>query len=70
MIDGYPSGNNISINPEDIETIDILKDAASAAIYGSRASGGVVMITTKRGKDGKGRFEYDVQGGISQLSKK
>lgn len=70
VIDGYPSGNNISINPEDIETIDILKDAASAAIYGSRASGGVVMITTKRGKDGKGRFEYDVQGGISQLSKK
>jgi TonB-dependent SusC/RagA subfamily outer membrane receptor len=50
VIDGYPSGNNVSINPEDIESIDILKDAASAAIYGSRASGGVVMITTKRGK--------------------
>lgn len=70
VIDGYPAGNNVSINPEDIETIDILKDAASAAIYGSRASGGVVLITTKRGKDGKGRFEYDVQGGISQLAKK
>jgi TonB-dependent starch-binding outer membrane protein SusC len=70
VIDGYPAGNNISINPEDIETIDILKDAASAAIYGSRASGGVVLITTKRGKDGKGRFEYDVQAGVSQLSKK
>eukprot|EP01133_Synstelium_polycarpum_P011874 gene11874-13838_t len=70
VIDGYPAGNNVSINPEDIETIDILKDAASAAIYGSRASGGVVLITTKRGKDGKGKFEYDVQGGISQLAKK
>ena len=70
VIDGYPAGNNISINPEDIETIDILKDAASAAIYGSRASGGVVLITTKRGQDGKGRFEYDVQGGVSQLAKK
>jgi TonB-linked SusC/RagA family outer membrane protein len=70
VIDGYPAGNNVNINPEDIETIDILKDAASAAIYGSRASGGVVLITTKRGKDGKGRFEYDVQGGISQLAKK
>lgn len=70
VIDGYPAGNNVSINPEDIETIDILKDAASAAIYGSRASGGVVLITTKRGKDGKGRFEYDVQTGISQLAKK
>jgi len=70
VIDGYPAGNNVFVNPEDIETIDILKDAASAAIYGSRASGGVVMITTKRGKEGKGRFEYDVQMGISQLAKK
>jgi len=70
VIDGYPAGNNVSINPEDIETIDILKDAASAAIYGSRGSGGVVLITTKRGADGKGKFEYDVQGGISQLAKK
>ncbi|WP_448634963.1 carboxypeptidase-like regulatory domain-containing protein [Pedobacter panaciterrae] len=70
VIDGYPAGNNVSINPEDIESIDILKDAASAAIYGSRASGGVVLITTKRGQDGKGRFEYDVQGGVSQLAKK
>ncbi|WP_158797648.1 TonB-dependent receptor [Pedobacter sp. L105] len=70
VIDGYPAGNNISINSEDIESIDILKDAASAAIYGSRASGGVVLITTKKGKDGKGKFEYDVQFGISQLEKK
>ncbi|WP_167020827.1 TonB-dependent receptor [Chitinophaga sp. Cy-1792] len=70
VIDGYPAGNNVFINPEDIESIDILKDAASAAIYGSRASGGVVMITTKRGQDGKGKFEYDVQTGYSQLEKK
>jgi len=70
VIDGYPSGNNIFINPEDIETIDILKDAASAAIYGSRGSGGVVIITTKKGKDGVGKFEYDVQMGVSQLAKK
>ncbi len=70
VIDGYPSGNNVSINPEDIESIDILKDAASAAIYGSRASGGVVLITTKRGKEGKGKFQYDVQSGFSQLAKK
>jgi len=70
VIDGYPAGNNVFVNPEDIETIDILKDAASAAIYGSRASGGVVMITTKKGKDGQGKFEYDVQMGVSQLAKK
>jgi TonB-linked SusC/RagA family outer membrane protein len=70
VIDGYPASNDVYINPEDVESIDILKDAASAAIYGSRASGGVVLITTKRGKEGKGKFEYDVQTGTSQLAKK
>lgn len=70
VIDGYPAGNDIFINPEDIETIDILKDAASAAIYGSRAAGGVVLITTKKGKTGKGKIEYDYQIGLNQLSKK
>ncbi|QKJ30344.1 TonB-dependent receptor [Mucilaginibacter mali] len=70
VIDGFPAGNDLYINPEDIETIDILKDAASAAIYGSRASGGVVLITTKHGKEGKGKFEYDVQTGQNQLAHK
>ncbi|MDR6943326.1 SusC/RagA family TonB-linked outer membrane protein [Mucilaginibacter pocheonensis] len=70
VIDGYPAGNDIFINPDDIESIDVLKDAASAAIYGSRASGGVVLITTKRGKEGKGKFQYDVQTGINQLAHK
>lgn len=70
VVDGYPVGNDLFINPNDIESIDILKDAASAAIYGSRASGGVVLITTKRGKEGKGQFQYDVQYGVNQLSKK
>ncbi|MBS1663757.1 MAG: TonB-dependent receptor [Bacteroidetes bacterium] len=55
------AGNDIFINPEDIESIEILKDAASAAIYGSRASAGVVLITTKRGKSGKGTLTYDLQ---------
>ena len=70
VIDGYPAGNDLYINPNDIESIDILKDAASAAIYGSRASGGVVLITTKRGKEGKGHLEYDVTYGVDQLAKK
>lgn len=70
VIDGFPAGNDVFINPNDIESIDILKDAASAAIYGSRASGGVVLITTKRGKEGKGRVEYEYQFGINQLAKK
>lgn len=70
VIDGYPAGNNLNINPNDIESIDILKDAASAAIYGSRAAGGVVLITTKRGKEGKNHVDYEVLGGFGQLSKK
>ena len=70
VVDGYPAGTDIFINPNDIESIDILKDAASAAIYGSRAAGGVVLITTKRGKEGKGKLEYDYQFGIHRLSKK
>ncbi|MEI9947138.1 MAG: SusC/RagA family TonB-linked outer membrane protein [Chitinophagaceae bacterium] len=64
------AGNDIFINPDDIESIEILKDAASAAIYGSRAAAGVILITTKRGKIGKGRFEYDYQAGINQLAHK
>lgn len=70
VIDGYPAGNDVYINPNDIESIDILKDAASAAIYGSRASGGVVLITTKRGREGKARVEFDYQSGLQQLEKK
>jgi TonB-linked SusC/RagA family outer membrane protein len=64
------SGNDVFINPDDIESIEILKDAASAAIYGSRASGGVVLITTKRGRSGKGILTYDLQLSRQQLAKK
>ncbi|MEI7733829.1 MAG: TonB-dependent receptor [Ferruginibacter sp.] len=64
------SGNDIFINPDDIESIEILKDAASAAIYGSRASAGVVIITTKRGRIGKGKFTYDYQLSNQQLANK
>jgi len=70
VIDGYPAGNNININPNDIESIDVLKDAASAAIYGSRGAGGVILITTKRGKEGTSHVDYDVIAGFGQLSKK
>ncbi len=64
------AGNDIFINPDDIESIEILKDAASAAIYGSRAAAGVVLITTKRGKQGTGKFEYDYQLSSQRLAKK
>lgn len=72
VIDGYPVGNDLYINPNDIESVNILKDAASSAIYGSRAAGGVVIITTKRGadKNGKGQLTYDYQYGVGQLAHK
>ena len=66
VIDGMPVDyNNINmLNPNDIETMEVLKDASAAAIYGARAANGVVMITTKRGKEGKGTVEYSSQGGV------
>ncbi|MGY6522880.1 MAG: SusC/RagA family TonB-linked outer membrane protein [Mongoliitalea sp.] len=54
------------LNPNDIESMEILKDAASAAIYGSQAANGVVIITTKRGKQGKARFEFNAFAGETQ----
>ena len=54
------------INPADIESIDVLKDAASTSIYGSRAAAGVLLITTKRGKEGKPRINYETWVGASQ----
>ncbi|WP_337044980.1 SusC/RagA family TonB-linked outer membrane protein [Emticicia sp. 17c] len=77
VIDGIPiSTDNVSanastnnplgdINPADIESIDVLKDAASAAIYGSRAAAGVLLITTKRGKTGKAKVSIDSWAGVS-----
>ena len=48
-----------TINPNDIERIEVLKDAASAAIYGSRGANGVILVTTKKGKSGKAKFSYN-----------
>lgn len=58
------------LNPADIETIDVLKDASAQAIYGSMAANGVVLITTKKGKVGEGRITYDAYFGRSYLPKK
>ncbi len=58
------------INPNDIQSIEILKDAASTAIYGSRAANGVVLITTKRGKSGKAQIDVNIFTGISNLTRK
>lgn len=59
LIDGIESGTMNNIDPNDIESISVLKDAASAAIYGSKAANGVILITTKRGKSGKPTISYN-----------
>lgn len=59
VIDGVAGGDINTLNPADIESIDVLKDAASAAIYGSRAANGVILVTTKQGKEGKMQVTYD-----------
>lgn len=80
VVDGIPvmtgdqsyfanTGNAISsINPNDIQSITILKDAAAASVYGSRAANGVILVTTKSGKEGIARFNVRAKYGISQLS--
>ena len=59
VIDGVSGGNINNLNPSDIERIDVLKDAASSAIYGSAAANGVILITTKHGRSGKVQVDYD-----------
>lgn len=60
VVDGYPiSGSLATVNPNDIESIEVLKDAASAAIYGSRGANGVVLVSTKKGKSGKASISYN-----------
>lgn len=65
LIDGVAGGDINLLNPDDIESVSVLKDAASSAIYGARAANGVILITTKRGKnDGKAAFSYTGYYGI------
>ena len=66
-IGGTTSSNALtSINPADIESIEVLKDAAAASIYGTLAGNGVVIVTTKRGKSGKSKIKFSAQYGISE----
>lgn len=71
VVDGLPlDGLSAQLNPSDIESIEVLKDASSTAIYGSRGANGVVMITTKKGKEGKLQVSYNGYYGIQSLRKK
>lgn len=66
------TGNSVmaTLNPNDIESIDVLKDASAQSIYGSQAANGVILITTKKGKAGEGKMNYDVYYGQSDIVKK
>ncbi|GEO03416.1 SusC/RagA family TonB-linked outer membrane protein [Adhaeribacter aerolatus] len=69
VVDGVPYGGNLSdINPNDVESIEVLKDASSAAIYGSRGANGVILVTTKLGKDGSPKISYDGFVSIQKLA--
>ena len=71
IVDGVPMENGLSnLNTNDIESMEVLKDASSAAIYGSRGSNGVILITTKKGKSETIQVTYDGYYGIEQVSKK
>ena len=70
VVDGYPmtEGSDINaINPQDIESVEVLKDAASSAIYGSRGANGVILITTKSAKEEKISFNFDGYSGFQQV---
>lgn len=67
VVDGIPFGGLNDINPDDILSLEVLKDASATAIYGSRGAGGVILVTTKRGKIGKPVFSYDGYHGQTQV---
>ena len=72
VIDGYPTTDSElfnSISPTDIDDIQILKDAASSAIYGSKAGNGVIIVTTKSGRTGKSRVSFSTQIGVNQVQR-
>jgi TonB-linked SusC/RagA family outer membrane protein len=69
VVDGIPTDNINNVSPSDVESMQILKDASSAVIYGSRAANGVVLITTKRGTKGKATIDFSTYVGFSQVSR-
>lgn len=69
VVDGFQTGDISYLNPNDIESMEILKDASATAIYGSRGANGVVLISTKKGKVGKPQFTFDAYGGVQQAAR-
>ncbi|QOG00603.1 TonB-dependent receptor [Flavobacterium sp. MDT1-60] len=69
VVDGIPMGTSINfLSTNEIESMEVLKDASASAIYGSRASNGVILITTKKGKVGKTRFNFDTSSGMQLMN--
>jgi TonB-dependent SusC/RagA subfamily outer membrane receptor len=68
VVDGVPSDDISHISADDIESMQVLKDASSSAIYGARAANGVVIITTKRGHSGQTSVRFNAYAGVSRLS--
>jgi TonB-linked SusC/RagA family outer membrane protein len=69
IVDGVPTTDVNTINPEDVESMSVLKDAGAASIYGARAANGVIVITTKKGDAGKMKVNFNVYGGMSTVGK-
>ena len=68
VVDGIVGGGSTMVNSNDIESIEVLKDAAATAIYGSRGANGVIIVTTKKGKKGGLKFEVHYEGGITPIT--
>ncbi len=70
VVDGVPLQRDPNLSPSEIQSVEVLKDAASTAIYGVRASSGVILVTTKRGKKGKGKIEFNTYTSINKITSK
>jgi TonB-linked SusC/RagA family outer membrane protein len=70
IIDGVPDGDLNTLSPQDIESIDVLKDGSAAAIYGTRGTNGVILVTTKKGKGGKARVDFEAMIFTETIEKK
>ena len=68
VVDGIPYESNPNIAPEQIKSVDILKDGAAASIYGTRASNGVILITTKKGQEGQMKVDFSAYGGVQNIT--
>ncbi|WP_158275650.1 SusC/RagA family TonB-linked outer membrane protein [Marinilabilia rubra] len=70
VVDGFPMNNMSNVDPSNIESVEVLKDASATAIYGSRGANGVVLVTTKSGKEGKARFDVNSYAGVQVINER